>query len=195
MSVVAEAGLQSLGDRVAGERGTGHGIEFAFPEIKLGPFPCIPFCQVLEERTSLRIGLLVLDATHVFLGVVGRTKEDLAKAESVGLDGDERLARAGVADDLIRRRGGAHDVAEVGAIGPAHEVPAQARDVRLEAGGVGEADRLDFLQREGRGEAQRHVIAGEPLLDGFGDRIGRQRRARIGLELRGRLGGRSPFLE
>ena len=83
----------------------------------------------------------------------------------------------------------------MGAVGPAHEVPAQARDVRLEAGRIGEAGTLDFLERERGRKTQRHIVAGKTFLNGFGDRVGGERRAGVGLELRGGLRRGAPVLE
>ena len=143
----------------------------------------------------MRIRFLVLDTADVIGGVVGRAELDLAEPEAVRLDGDERLARASVADDFVRGRRGTHDVAEVGAVRAAHEIPAEARDVGLEAGRISETCALDFLERERGGETQGNVIARQALLDRFGDRVGGERRARVGLELRRRLRRGAPIFE
>ena len=83
-------------------------------------------------------------------------------------------------------------MAEEGAVRAAHEVPAEARDVGLEGDGLRESRRLDLLQRERQREAQGDVVAGEPLLDRFGDRVGREGGAGVAVELRGGLRRRAP---
>ena len=193
--VVGEARLQALGDRVARERRAGDGVELTLTEIKLGPLARVPLRQVLEVGAALRIGFLVLDAANVLRGVVGGAQRNLAEAESIRLDGDECLTRTGVADDFVGGRRGADDVAEVGTIRPTYEIPAEARDVGLEAGRVGKAGALDFLERERGGKTQRDVVTGETLLDRFRDRVGGERRARVSLQLWRRLRRGAPILE
>ena len=96
MRVVGETRLQPLRDRVARERRAGDGVELGLAEIEVGPLAGVPLGEIAEERPALRVGVLFLDAADVIRGVVGRAEHDLPEAESVRLDGDERLARAGV---------------------------------------------------------------------------------------------------
>jgi len=80
-------------------------------------------------------------------------------------------------------------------LGVAHEVPAEAWDVPFEAGGSGEAELLNFVERERGGEAERGVGASGALLDRLDDGQGGERGAGVTFELRGGLRGWPPILE
>ena len=136
-----------------------------------------------------------MDAFDVVRGVVGLAQDDLAQRQLVDVDGDERLGGAGVAVDLVGRRRGAHGVAQDLALGIADEVPAEARDVALEARGRREAEALDFVECQRGREAQRRVGAGGALLDGLNDGEGGERGAGVAFDLGRRFRGWSPIAE
>ena len=82
------------------------------------------FAKLVERGAQARLGVLDISLYRDDYEHLSSNPTLQSSSIDFPVDGDQRFARAGVADNFIGGRGGTHDEAEVGSVGSAHEVPA-----------------------------------------------------------------------